>query len=70
MFILILYWKCNEMPHTKFNVLWTMHHDIFVQQEPTGCTVLLSIYFDTLSRFTAHHQEVIVCIYSSWYVLC
>jgi len=29
-----------------FNVLWTAHCDIFVQYEPTGCTILLSIYFD------------------------
>ena len=34
---------------------------------------LLSIYFDNwplhvLSRFTAHHQEVLFCIYSNWYM--
>jgi len=58
------------MPHTKLNALCTMHHDIFGQQEPTGCTVLLSIYLDTSSRFTAHHQKVLVCICSSWCVLC
>jgi len=23
----------------KFNVLWTVHRDIFAQYEPTGCTI-------------------------------
>ena len=23
-----------------------------------------------MSRFTAHHQEVLFCIYSTWYVSC
>jgi len=44
----------------EFNVLLTVRHDIFVQQEPTGST----IYFQFISiinlcmfssRLTAHH---------------
>jgi len=36
---------------------------------------LLSIYFSNLplhvsSRLTANHQEVLLCIYSSWYMSC
>jgi hypothetical protein len=36
---------------------------------------LLSIYFSNKplhasSRFTAHHQEILHCIYSSWYISC
>jgi len=52
------------MPHTKFNVLCTVHHDIFVQQEPTGCTVLLSVYFDTSSiirRYLSVYVAVGIC---------
>jgi len=36
---------------------------------------LLSIYFNNYplhvwSRLTAHHQEVLLCIYSNWYMSC
>jgi hypothetical protein len=36
---------------------------------------LLSIYFSNKplhvsSRLTAHHQEVLLCIYSNWYMSC
>ena len=59
-----------------FNVyLWTVHSDIFAHYEPIECTILLSIYFNKkllhVSRtFTAHHQEVLVYIYSNCYVSC
>jgi len=32
-------------PHAFFNVLLTMHHDISIQSEPTGCT----LYFQFIS---------------------
>jgi hypothetical protein len=46
-----------------------------VQQEPTGCTIYFQFYSDKqplhiLSRLTAHHQEVLFCIYSNWYMSC
>jgi len=36
---------------------------------------LISIYLNNQHlhvsiRLTAHHQEVLLCIYSNWYVLC
>ena len=33
---------CNtdvETSHCKFNILCTVHRDVFVQYEPTGCTI-------------------------------
>jgi len=44
-----------------------------IQYEPTECSYFLSIYFSNLplhisSRITAHHQEVLLCIYSNWYM--
>jgi hypothetical protein len=39
--------QCKDyLYYCIFNILWTVHHDIFAQYEPTGCTVLLPIYFD------------------------
>jgi len=58
-----------------FNVLLNVLRDISVQYEPTGCT----IYFQLISiinlymfraRLTAHHQELLLCIYSSLYMSC
>jgi len=36
---------------------------------------LLSIYFNNeplhaSSRLTVHHQEVLLCMYSNWYIVC
>jgi len=58
-----------------FYVLLTVHRDISVQYEPTGCT----IYFQFISvinfyMFRAglliHHQEGLLCIYRSSYMSC
>ena len=47
-------WKCKT-------------YSTFAQYEPTGCTILLSVYFNNwplhvLSRFTAHQQAVCFCM--------
>jgi hypothetical protein len=39
---------------------------------PTGCTIYFQFYYDkepqhVSSRLTAHHQEVLFCIYSNLY---
>jgi len=52
-----------------------VHRDIFAQYEPTFFAILVSIYFSNWplhvsSRLTAHHQEVLFCTYSDWYVSC
>ena len=54
----------KEREMTWFNVLLTVHHDISVQWEPTGCTV----YFQFISIITASQHECVTytncCVYT------
>ena len=55
-------YKYLHQIHFKFDILRTVHHDIFVQQKPTRCTIS-QLYFDKqlymirTDRITVHHQE-------------
>jgi len=51
----------------KFNVLLTVHRDISVQQEPTGCT----IYFQFISIINLYmFRAVLLLIIRRYYSVC
>jgi hypothetical protein len=52
--------ECTNMQNTYFNVLLTLHRDIPVQYEPTGCT----IYFQFISIINITCLEQAYCSFS------